>query len=158
MRASSMASFSASLTESLEAIAPTARATSRTALQRLGPAWFDRKKSPMFDLALSAWLSELEETHRLLLLEGDPPDDNDDEDDDNDDDGGGGGRRGRGGAAKRKSSRYSSNRRGQLPKTSSTVHGQSMNTKIVEKSHTRMLLCTRCRFLAVIHMRLLQIV
>jgi hypothetical protein len=69
-----MASFAGSLTGALQAIAPTARATSRDALQRLGGAWFDRK-SPMVDLGLSAWLAELEATHRLLLLEGDPPED-----------------------------------------------------------------------------------
>ena len=69
-----MASFAGSLVGALQAIAPTARATSRDALQRLGGAWFDRK-SPMVDLGLSAWLAELEATHRLLLLEGDPPED-----------------------------------------------------------------------------------
>jgi hypothetical protein len=114
-----MASFSSSLTESLEAIAPTAKATSRTALQRLGPAWFDRKKSPMFDLALSAWLSKLEETHRLLLLEGDPPDDNDDEEDDDDDNED---ERSSRSGTKSKSSRGYNSKKGRLPKTSSTVN------------------------------------
>jgi hypothetical protein len=39
------------------------------ALVRLGDVWFQR--GAMLDLALSSWLSDLEETYKLLLLEGD---------------------------------------------------------------------------------------